>query len=90
MYKLDITAQDLITIMESNKNKPKEILTIQFSKAITEAMSKGKTYAYVYVSANDYYCCNTTDEVIQEFIDNGYGCWKTVDEFNDNVIKVSW
>ena len=49
-----------------------------------------KTYAYVYVSVNDYYCCNTTDEVIQEFIDNGYGCCRTVDEFDNDVIKVSW
>lgn len=90
MYKIDITAQDLITIMESNKNKPKEILTEQFSKAITDAMHNGKRYAYVYVPLKDFYCCNTTDSVIKEFIANGYGCVRTVDELNNDVIKVSW
>ena len=89
MYKIDITAKDLISIMEANKNKPKEILTEQFSKAITDAMNNGKRYAYVYVPFKEYYC-NTTDTVIKEFIANGYGCERTTDELNDDAIKVSW
>ena len=76
--------------MEANKNKPKEILIEQFSKAIKDAMHKGKRYAYVYVPLNDYYCCNTTNSVIKEFIENGYGCERTTDEFNNDAIKVSW
>ena len=90
MYKLDITAQDLITIMEANKEKPKEILTEQFSKAIRDAMHNGKRYADVYIPFNDYYCCNNTDDVMNEFIKKGYRCDRVKDELYNDVIRISW
>lgn len=90
MYKLDITAQDLITIMEANKEKPKAALTEQFTKAIYEAMNHGKSYADVYIPSEDYYCCNNTDDVMDEFIKKGYNCDRTKDELYNNVIRISW
>ena len=90
MYKLDITAQDLITIMEANKEKPKEALTEKFSKAILDAMNHGKNYANVDVPFNEYYCCNNTDDVMNEFIQKGYKCDRAKDELYNDVIRISW
>lgn len=90
MYKLDITAQELISIMEANKEKPKAALTEQFTKAIYEAMNHGKNYADVSVPFNDYYCCNNTDNVIDEFVKKGYRCSRVQDELYNDVIRISW
>lgn len=90
MYKLDITPQQLITIMEANKEKPKEALTEKFTKAIYDAMNHGKNYADVDIPLNDYYCCDNTDNVIDEFVKKGYNCSRVKDEFFNNVIRISW
>lgn len=90
MYKLDITPQDLISIMEANKEKPKEALTEKFTKAIYDAMNRGKNYADVNVPFNDYYCCNNTDNVIDEFVKKGYKCSRVQDELFNDVIRISW
>ena len=90
MYKLDITAQDLITIMEANKEKPKEALTEKFTKAIYDAMNHGKNYADVDIPFNDYWCCNNTDDVMNEFIQKGYKCERAIDEFYNDVIRINW
>ena len=90
MYKLDITAQDLITIMEANKEKPKEALTEKFTKAIYDAMNHGKNYADVDIPFNDYWCCNNTDDVMNEFIQKGYKCDRTKDKLYNDVIRISW
>lgn len=90
MYKLDITAQDLITIMEANKEKPKEALTEKFTKAIYDAMNHGKNYADVDIPLNEYWCCNNTDDVMNEFIQKGYKCDRVKDELYNDVIRISW
>lgn len=90
MYKLDITAQDLITIMEANKEKPKEALTEKFTKAIYDAMNHGKNYADVDIPFNDYWCCNNTDDVMNEFIQKGYKCERAKDELYNDVIRIRW
>ena len=76
--------------MEANKEKPKEALTEQFTKAIYEAMNNGKNYADVYIPTEDYYCCNNTDDVIDEFIKKGYECDRTKDELYNDVIRIRW
>lgn len=90
MYKLDITAQDLITIMEANKEKPKEALTEKFTKAIYDAMNHGKNYADVDIPFNDYWCCNNTDDVMNEFVQKGYKCERAKDALYNDVIRISW
>lgn len=90
MYKLDITPQQLITIMEANKEKPKEALTEQFTKAIYEAMNNGKNYADVDVPLHDYWCCNNTDNVIDEFVKKGYKCSRVQNEHFNDVIRIRW
>lgn len=90
MYKLDITAQDLITIMEANKEKPKEALTEKFTKAIYDAMNHGKNYADVDIPFNDYWCCNNTDDVMNEFVQKGYKCERAKDELYNDVIRIRW